>query len=54
MGRVRIGGNRGRALVAAILALVVAGALVAPLGARSSDDEVTTDVASAGERAGRR
>ncbi|HEX7277220.1 MAG TPA: hypothetical protein VF244_07575, partial [Acidimicrobiales bacterium] len=39
MGRIRLGDTRGRVLVAAILALVVAGALVASLGSRTSDDE---------------
>lgn len=39
MGRVRIGGNRGRVVALAILALVVAGALVASLGGRDSVDD---------------
>ncbi|MEA2684834.1 MAG: hypothetical protein QOE93_29 [Actinomycetota bacterium] len=37
MGRVRIAGNRGRVLVAGVLALVVAGTLVAALGGLSTD-----------------
>jgi len=38
MGRVRIGEGRGRLVVLGVLALVVAGALVAVLGGLSSDD----------------
>jgi len=39
MGRLRVEGNRGRVLVLGILALVVAGALVAALGGLDSDDD---------------
>jgi hypothetical protein len=39
MGRLRVEGNRGRVLVLGILALVVAGALVAALGGLNSDDD---------------
>ncbi len=42
MARVRIGGNRGRTVAAAVVALVVAGALVAALGSLKSDDDLAT------------
>jgi hypothetical protein len=40
MARVRVEGNRGRVLVLGVLALVVAGALVAALGGLTDDDPV--------------
>ena len=58
MGRVRMAGSRGRVLVVGILALVVAGALVAALGGLNSDGDLaptspaTESLAGSGSDAG--